>query len=205
MPDKKIDLLILIGPTLSGKSYLVKQLENLYKPKINRMLQVTTRPMRVDESQGNDYFFIQDDYYSKLYILNLLIGSVKSGKTLEHSYGTFNHFHPDKINICILNEEGFESFMKENYNQEKYNLLLVTLLMDERLFNLTKLIENDFNKKDEERYKRNISEEIASIIRIREKYSYLNGVEINLENTTRYVDAKTLFTFHIEPFFNNIK
>jgi len=202
MPDKKIDLLIVIGPTLSGKSYLVRQLEKLYKNKVNRMLQVTTRPMRSDESQGNDYFFINNNYYHLLCEKNLLFGKVEGNKFLSHSYGTLNDFHHDKINICILNEEGLESFIKNNYNKDIYNLVILTLLMDERLFNLTKLIENDFNKKDDERYKRNITEEIESIKRIRSKYTDYNNIEINLDNSTRYVDAKTLFSFHIEKFFN---
>ena len=63
MDNGKTEKIIIIGGAGSGKDHLRKELVKLglkYSPKF------TTRPMRVNEIQGEDYDFINEERYLKL-------------------------------------------------------------------------------------------------------------------------------------------
>lgn len=60
----KSEKIIILGPSGSGKDFLRKELVKLglqYSPKF------TTRPQRLNEKQGEDYDFIDYNFYCKLY------------------------------------------------------------------------------------------------------------------------------------------
>lgn len=54
-------MLILVGPSASGKTQIVKILKEQYH--LKKMVTYTTRPMRVGEIDGVDYFFLSNDAF----------------------------------------------------------------------------------------------------------------------------------------------
>ncbi len=80
---------VLSGPSGSGKSTLMQAFVDRY-PDFVRCLSVTTRPVRGDEKDGIDYFFVSDEEFAN---------RVDQGQLLEHaqvfgkhSYGTPRSF-----------------------------------------------------------------------------------------------------------------
>jgi guanylate kinase len=53
-------MLILVGPSASGKTQIVKILREKYG--LNKMVTYTSRTMRPGEKEGIDYFFLTKDF-----------------------------------------------------------------------------------------------------------------------------------------------
>ncbi|MFH0993648.1 MAG: hypothetical protein V1761_04790, partial [bacterium] len=99
-------MLILLGPSASGKTESAKIMLNRYP--ISRVVTYTTRPKRVNEIDGFDYNFVTEeafialkgeDFFAETAIYN------------GYHYGTpLNQLRDDKL--IILEPRGLESFMK---------------------------------------------------------------------------------------------
>lgn len=96
----------LTGPSCSGKTTLMKEL--VKTGKFESLVGFTTRPPRVGEVEGQDYFFLSQEQAQ---------GYIEGGKTLEHVsfnghlYGVLTQeveraLATGKIPICILNPHG---------------------------------------------------------------------------------------------------
>ena len=83
-------LLIITGGTGSGKNWIVKNLEGLFK----NIPSVTDRKMRVGEAAGVDYKFITISEFKEIEEQGLLIESVKFG---ENFYGVESQELLDKL------------------------------------------------------------------------------------------------------------
>lgn len=69
-------MLVIIGPSASGKTQIVNTLIKFYK--MRKMVTYTTRPIRNHEVNGIDYYFInkeeflkkiKDDFFSRICLL----------------------------------------------------------------------------------------------------------------------------------------
>ena len=67
-------MLVLVGPSASGKSAIVKCLTKKYG--LEKFITCTTRSMRVGEVDNVDYHFLTQDEFSKLYENNEFIETV---------------------------------------------------------------------------------------------------------------------------------
>lgn len=83
-------LLLITGGTGSGKNWIVKNLEGLFK----NIPSVTDRKMRVGEVAGIDYKFITNSEFKEVEELGLLVESVKFG---ENFYGVESQELLDKL------------------------------------------------------------------------------------------------------------
>ena len=83
-------LLLITGGTGSGKNWIVKNLEGLFK----NIPSVTDRKMRVGEAAGVDYKFITISEFKEVEELGLLVESVKFG---ENFYGVESQELLDKL------------------------------------------------------------------------------------------------------------
>ncbi|MBR3620164.1 MAG: guanylate kinase, partial [Clostridia bacterium] len=64
MPDNSGILIVLSGPSGSGKDTVLKKLvEN--NSDIRVSISMTTRPRRGQEVDGADYYFVTSDYFEK--------------------------------------------------------------------------------------------------------------------------------------------
>ncbi|MGD9910199.1 MAG: hypothetical protein AB7U79_06310 [Candidatus Izemoplasmatales bacterium] len=99
-------MLILIGPSASGKTESAKIMINRYP--ISRVVTCTTRPKRINEIDGFDYYFLTEEQFT-----------LKEKESFFAETASYNGFHygtplneiaDDKL--IILEPQGFQSFLK---------------------------------------------------------------------------------------------
>ena len=101
-------MLVLIGPSASGKTESAKIMINRYP--ISRVVTCTTRKKRINEIEGFDYHFFTNDKFKKLEKEDFFIETAKYN---NNSYGTpRNELGDDKF--IILEPQGYKSFIKLN-------------------------------------------------------------------------------------------
>ena len=101
-------MLILIGPSASGKTEIAKYLSKHYK--ITKIITYTTRKTRVNEQNGVDYNFISVEEFAKLTDQNFFV---------ETTYYNNNYYGTAKKDIkddkcVILDPNGLKSFLALN-------------------------------------------------------------------------------------------
>lgn len=101
-------MLILLGPSASGKTESAKIMINRYP--ISRVVTCTTRPQRVNEIEGFDYHFLSDARFMTLLKRNYFAETaVYNG----YCYGTpMDELRDDKL--IILEPQGLKSFLELN-------------------------------------------------------------------------------------------
>ncbi len=87
MKKKKGRIFIVSGPSGSGKTTLCKMLMEIeeLRPRIIRSISFTTRPIRLGEVDGRDYFFIGEEIFRR-YIKKRWLLEYKN--VLGNNYGT---------------------------------------------------------------------------------------------------------------------
>lgn len=100
-------MLILVGPSASGKTQIVKILIEKYG--LNKMVTYTSRAMRPGEVDGVDYFFLSKEEFEK---------RIKNGFFIEHViyngnyYGTaLSQVSSDKV--VILEPNGLKHYLSK--------------------------------------------------------------------------------------------
>lgn len=92
-------MFILSSPSGAGKTTLSRRLLAEYSDvaeheKIAMSVSVTTRPMRVGEVDGKDYFFVSEDKYKNMVIRGELL---EHAQVFDNYYGTPADFVREKI------------------------------------------------------------------------------------------------------------
>jgi guanylate kinase len=99
-------MLILLGPSASGKTESAKIMINRYP--ISRVVTYTTRPKRINEIDGFDYNFVTETNFRELKIQQFF---VETAQYNDHFYGTpRNQLSDDKF--IILEPQGLHSFLR---------------------------------------------------------------------------------------------
>ena len=98
-------MLVIVGPSASGKTQIVQQLIKNYN--MEKLVTYTTRPMRVGEVDGKDYHFISKEEFLK---------KLDEGFFIEHVcyngnyYGTsFSDLSDNKV--VILEPTGLKHYI----------------------------------------------------------------------------------------------
>lgn len=125
-------IIVLLGASATGKDTVAKHISEKYN--IPMAISYTTRPMRSNETQGVEYYFISDDE---------MHGKFKNGEVIEHtsyyiqsedvSYTYANvveEFEKGDYVLTILNPHGLYQFNKSQY---KDNLVSIMLNCDDRV------------------------------------------------------------------------
>ncbi len=101
-------MLVLLGPSASGKTESAKIMINRYP--ISRVVTCTTRPKRINEIDGFDYHFFSYETFKKLEKEDYFIETAKYN---NNYYGTpKNELEDDKF--IILEPQGLKSFLAIN-------------------------------------------------------------------------------------------
>lgn len=129
-------LLLITGGTGSGKNWIVKNLEGLFK----NIPSVTDRKMRVGEVAGVDYKFITTSEFKEVEELGLLVESVKFG---ENFYGVESQELLDKLynegtgGILIVEPGGLVQVLLW---LSKYNKCLKGLEIDQVFLDISRAV-----------------------------------------------------------------
>ena len=88
-------MIVLSGASASGKTEVAKMLAKKYG--ITKVITTTTRPMRVNEVNGKDYFFVSEEEFKKM---------EKDGRFVETTFYNGNYYGSTKDQIadnkCIV-------------------------------------------------------------------------------------------------------
>lgn len=159
-------MLILIGPSASGKTEVAKLLASRYN--ITKIVTYTTRKPRIHEINGVDYHFVSVEEFASLTEQNFFV---------ETTYYNSNYYGTAKKDIkddkcIILDPNGLKSFLA---------------LKDERIISMY------LNSEEEIRYqrmiKRNDSEEDAKRRLINDRIAFNDS---NLQGITFVVDSDNI-------------
>lgn len=184
-----------MGPG-SGKTTLAKKLELLYPNVCHRVVQLTTREKRVEETEGDDYFYITKD---ELYNLK---NSGKLFETVENQfapnvYGAeWRLLDNNKFNIVVVSIEGFLSAMKSVQGDD--SAILINILVDDIL----DIEREDRNAKSEENINKGVLYQFLNEHRNKIVIPYLNSkcsyVEISLSELKEVRDNENALRNFLE-------
>lgn len=106
----KYKLVILIGKSGSGKDTILKEI--LKHKDFNPVVSMTTRPPREGEVNGKDYFFVDNDTFTKYLLEDKLIEATIFN---NWAYGTpYSSLSFEKTNIAVLNPDGVRILKEDN-------------------------------------------------------------------------------------------
>ena len=98
-------MIVLSGPSASGKTEVAKTLQTKYG--ICKVITTTTRPMRINEKNKVDYFFVDEAQFKKMIDDDLFV---------EHTFYNGNYYGSTKDQIssnkCIVIEaKGLQAYL----------------------------------------------------------------------------------------------
>lgn len=99
-------MIILVGEAASGKSTIEKILSEKYG--YEKTVSYTTRPSRVDEINGVDYYFISMEEYTEKFNSGFF---VETGNYNGWFYGTTEEQYRDNT-VCVLTPHGLRQLKK---------------------------------------------------------------------------------------------
>ena len=106
-------MLVLVGPSASGKTEVVKYLISHYQ--MRKLVTYTTRTMRVGEIDGVDYHFVNREFFLERIPKNFFLETVEYNNQF---YGTaFEDLAPDKV--VILEPSGVKNYLAKVPNEIK--------------------------------------------------------------------------------------
>lgn len=136
-------IIVLLGASATGKDTIAKHISEKYSIPI--AVSYTTRPMRSNETQGVEYYFVSDDEMHEKF---------KNGEVIEHtsyyiqsedvSYtyaNVISEFEKGDYILTILNPHGLYQFKQSLY---KDNLVSIMLNCDDRV-RLIRSLDRDEN------------------------------------------------------------
>lgn len=105
-----MSLYLIAGKTCSGKDSIVRKLQELgYK----RLLSSTTRPMRVGETNGVDYYFKDTVDYDNAYCLkSFTVANNEVWRYWLDKDDVMDAVNSDKSYICIVDADGEKELRK---------------------------------------------------------------------------------------------
>ena len=101
-------MIVLSGASASGKTEVAKLLAKTYG--ITKIITTTTRPMRVGEVNGKDYFFVSVDEFKKM---------IDEGRFVEYTNYNNNFYGSTKDQIqdnrcVVIDPSGLNAYMSLN-------------------------------------------------------------------------------------------
>jgi len=99
-------MIILVGASASGKTEVAKMLGKLFQ--MRKVITHTTRPMRDNEKDGVDYYFVSKDEFISLKKMNFFVETTEYN---DNYYGTSRKELEDN-KVLIVDPNGLQSFVK---------------------------------------------------------------------------------------------
>ena len=172
------NIVFITGISGSGKSYIKDKLIELFPEKYYKIIQYTTRDIRIGEKNAIDYNFISKEDYNA--IKHSLFCKTKINGNL---YGTPIKLIDNKIAVIVVNSSGLEDGIK--YLNGKYNYIVLDIENNSPVKRIDR--DEEFIKKEREKIN-NVLDRLDSkrvIKLINDPEHYLNVKDINfiIENS----------------------
>ena len=173
----EVRVLVICGVSGSGKTMLEKNLINSSKMFV-KWEQVTTRPMRPNEVQGDPYTFTSEERFEK--IKHMLVGRLGCSENshFKDKYGSIPVTIPNVYHTVILAEEGL--------------LDLFEAKKDGRIPHDTKIIVIGLDKSNNELVERD-GRDLEFLNKERSVLKYADKVFIN--SNRKYLEAEDVINF----------
>ena len=193
----KQNLIIIIGPTGSGKNFILNILE---KHNFKNIVSITNRSKRPGEVNGKDYLFLgKHEDISNIWLMEKieLAGTVYGIPTFEFDY----HYYHENDSVLIVEPDGLYQVLttlrkNKEYRNINIKILFLNIPREVRFNNILK----DYSKK----YPENAMEKtLARIVRggddIAERFQrfYKNICDDNFDEF-RYLEEKWIIAEFIE-------
>lgn len=126
-----MSILIIIGPSGSGKSELEKGLLKNFYDKFSKFISFTTRSPRVGEVDGKDYYFVDDSFLNDDSV-------IESNEFKGHFYGrSIKNLIKDKVNTVIIESNGLKTIVDYCITRRiDYSIIYLDINNDDRKNNL---------------------------------------------------------------------
>lgn len=146
-------IVVLVGESASGKSSIAKIIEERY-PSFSKIIPYTTRPMRTNEKDGEEYHFISENEFSKMEDDGMFL---ECAKYRNWSYGSAkNDYKDSKNHVVILTPHGCRLLKRwAKKNIANIDVLSIYLNVDRR--SRMKQLLDRYDDIDEA-YRRNLSD-----------------------------------------------
>lgn len=175
-------LICILGLSASGKDYATNLLSERYK--LNRIVQHTTRPIRSNEINGKDYFFVDEELFLRMVnedcFLSTRLFNTKFG---DWYYGiTKDSMEKSKNSIICIDIEGLIQ-IKDTINQENIISIFIEADYDIREERAKKRSDYDLDE-----FKRRYKDDMNKIDRIKKNCDFvvqnngLNDFSVELSN-----------------------
>lgn len=169
---KKYKALVLFGEGGSGKDTIVNWLYREYPNNFHKVVSYTTRPKRIDENNGDDYYFISpktfEQYEKNDYFLETSIYNN------NWQYGTsLKEFKEDKVNLCVLDINGVRS-LSQNPNFDCV-FIKVEVGASTRLHRMLQRVEKDNSDKVIAEVCRRFYKDYKDFTLFKEDVEYMNN------------------------------
>lgn len=148
---EKNKIIVIAGLSASGKDTVAKLVEEHFEYEF--VVSTSTRNMREGESNGNPYWFVDNDHFEKLIANKELIEyrdyhTTVDGEFKKWYYGVENHsIEDDKSYVIVLDIIGLKGF-KEAFGDRIISFFLMT---DDETRKRRCLQRGDFNSEEWER------------------------------------------------------
>lgn len=122
-------MIVLSGPSASGKTEVAKTLAKKYG--ITKVITTTTRPIRINERNNVDYFFVDNKRFEEM---------ISEDRFVEYAFYNGNYYGSTKDQIethkCIVVEaKGLQAYLKlkdknivtfllKSYEKTRYNRMI---------------------------------------------------------------------------------
>ena len=120
--EKRNKVLVLYGATASGKTTLSRALAVLHPERFHLVRSYSTRPMRLGEEEGVDYFFTDNEHFASLRQENKVISPrtyhVYTGDVWNYGVNV-EDMEDGKWTVMILDPQGLSEYIE---NVLKFNM-----------------------------------------------------------------------------------
>lgn len=173
-------LLILGGPSCSGKTSIKNKIVSMFPIKFKKLITVTTRPERLNETHGEDYYFLSDyEFDWRLYREEFVEHNEYTGMkygVLKESIDHIKNHH--SITVAVMDLNGVKK-MKEYLGKE--NVVSVYVDVSEQTINNRLKDRGESKEEIKKRIEKAISEEMTP--------EYKNNFDFIIENEKQTIES----------------
>lgn len=110
--EKRYKIIALFGESGVGKDTIQNWLVSNFPEEAHKIISCTTRPPRDYEVNGQDYYFIDTEFFAQ----KVLNGTMLEATTFNHwGYGTpIDSLEEDKVNIGVFNIAGIDCLLQDS-------------------------------------------------------------------------------------------